>query len=90
MDMREGSNDYHAVVAHLNEQWRVIDSCESYPYRQWILQERGGKTWRNRSFCQNRGTLQRDVREKVGNTGEEAQRILNSLPDRDLGKERAR
>lgn len=85
-DFRESSNDYYAVVVVLNDSWRVIDSKESYPYRQWVLQQRNGKEWRGKSFCQTRAVLERDIRRKVGDIGEEAQRVLASLPDRDMGQ----
>ena len=71
-DRRESSDAYHAVVVVLNDRWRVIDSCEPYPYRQWILQYRdknGPLGWTTRppygSFCQTRAALECSIREKA-------------------------
>jgi hypothetical protein len=91
MDMREGSEGYHAVVAVLNDDWRVIDSCERYPYRQWILQKRRthndlGNAWRGSAYCQTRSCLESNVRERAGDITEEAKSILGQLPHRDLGQ----
>jgi hypothetical protein len=88
----ETADDYDGIVAVLDDRWRVIDSRQPYPYRQWILQQRSGNgphPWKGRSFCQNRGTLERDVRRKVGDIPEAAQRALRGLPDRDLGRPKA-
>jgi hypothetical protein len=69
LEKRESSDGYYAVVLVLNEHWRVIDSCEPYPYRQWILQYRGNNDptgWRGKSFHQIRAAMERSIREKVG------------------------
>ena len=89
-DHRESSDAYYAVVAVLNDRWRVIDSRERYPYRQWVLQQRTrnnpNNAWEGKSFYQSREGLLRTIREKVGqDIAEEAQRVLSGLPDRDMG-----
>lgn len=73
------------IVVQINDRWRVTDDQRPYPYRQWILERRGGTQWHGLSFCQNRATLERDVRRRVGDIGEDAKRALAALPDRNLG-----
>jgi hypothetical protein len=91
MSHRETADDYDHVVVVLDERWRVIDSAEPYPYRQWILQQRTGNSpingWKGRSFLQTREALLRTVREKVGrDTPETVLAPLRHLPDRDMGQ----
>lgn len=49
---RESADDYHRVVAVLNDRWRVIECRDGI---QWVLQRRGspetirGDDWRSRS-----------------------------------------
>ena len=89
MSDHESANDYDHIVTVLNDRWRVIDSNQPYPYRQWILQQRTGngpRPWIGRSFCQNRATLERDIRRKVGDIPEDTKHVLQALPDRDMGK----
>jgi len=50
----ETSDNYAGVVAVLDGGRRVITCCHGI---QWILQERIGGRWRNRSFCQTRHAL---------------------------------
>jgi hypothetical protein len=82
---RDADDNYYGLVAVLNDHWRVVDSKRAYPYRQWILQRRWGEIWHGRSYCQTKAVLMRDIRRRVGDIGEEAQRALACLPDRDLG-----
>jgi hypothetical protein len=84
-DFREGSD-----VARLNDRWRVIDSRERYPYRQWILQQRvrsdPASAREGKTLLQTREAVLRAIREKVGSDiGEGAHHALSVLPDRDMG-----
>ena len=80
----EGADNYPAIVARLNEAWRVIVCPDGI---QWILQSRRGAApgWKNRSYCQSRegllrciGDLARD-KKVVSEAGPLAS--LSSLPD---------
>lgn len=66
---RETSEAYRGVVAKLNERFRVIDSLEKPPHRQWILQRRRSRnnpdTWKGDAYTQKRATLLRVIRERV-------------------------
>ena len=62
-----------AALAQLNDRWRVVDDSS-----QWVLQQREGERWRDRSFCQTKRTLLRCVREYCGQANIGA---LQSLPD---------
>jgi hypothetical protein len=91
---KESSDIYHAVVARLNERWRIIDSCEPNPYRQWILQHRSSllkpDSWTAGapygSFCQTRAVLLRDIREKAGTCDPAALAIIAALPERSAAR----
>jgi hypothetical protein len=85
----ESGDDYPAVVAVLGERWRVIDSCERPPYRQWILQYRDSLKRPHRwtagvygSFCQTRLALERCIREKVLSVDPAALAAIRALPER--------
>ncbi len=65
---REESNDYQAVVAVLDQRWRVIECQDRI---QWILQRRRGSrdglpAWRGESFCRIRSALLQCIHEKSG------------------------
>jgi hypothetical protein len=89
---RESDDDYRSVVAQLNDRWRVIDSRERHPYRQWILQYRKSMKRPNRwsaeppfgSFCQTRAVLLRCIREKAGTVDPAALGIIEALPEKIL------
>jgi hypothetical protein len=103
-EIRETYDDYHAVIAVLNERWRVIDSCERYPYRQWILQYRSSadrpNSWTTKSpfgsFCQTKAALLREAKRKITRSKKPltidpiAWQLLENLPDKDLGQQQAR
>jgi hypothetical protein len=80
----EESDNYHAVVAQLNDGWRVI-VCRSNI--QWILQRRRGERcgrarWEGRSYCRTRQALLRCSREHAGPIEPSAVAILAALPER--------
>jgi hypothetical protein len=80
----EEADDYHAVVAQLNDDWRVI-VCRAGI--QWILQHRAGERhgrtrWAGRSFCRTSEALNRVSRERAGPIDPAALAILESLPAR--------
>jgi hypothetical protein len=52
---------FAAVIAELNERWRVRDDP-----LQWILERRAGNQWLARSFCRTKAGLKRCVREYCG------------------------
>jgi hypothetical protein len=83
----EKADDHPRVVARLNDRWRVIDSGEPHPYRQWVLQQQTASHdgWRGRSFCQSRRCLETATRDKVDDDGALAR--LAALPDR-IGERR--
>lgn len=86
----EEADDYCAIVARLNDSWRVIaGSCGI----QWVLQHgypdknHGGMRWRGRSFCRTREALIRLCRAQkagpnVGPIDPVASAILDALPER--------
>jgi hypothetical protein len=81
--MNEGADDYPAVVAQLNANWRVI-VCGSGI--QWILQrcdgERHGRArWAGRSFCRTSEALRCVCRKHVGTIDPVAAAILAALPE---------
>jgi hypothetical protein len=88
MSTREGADDYHTIIAILNNRWRVIDSCQPYPYRQWILQQRVRNNpnagWEGRSFSQTRIELIKEVKRRLGteDVNKEALLALVQLPDK--------
>ena len=78
----EGADSYAAIVARLNENWRIIVCGAGI---QWILQCRGekygGVRWRHRSFCRTSEALRRVVREHAGKIDPAAAAIFAGLPD---------
>ena len=76
---RESDDSYRAIVAVLNEHWRVI-SCPAGI--QWILQHvkfrRGVRSWEGRSYCRTREALHR----LAGPIDDHARTILDALPGR--------
>lgn len=80
---------------------RLSDFCQVKldDPNQWILQVRGDKkgkfgNWESKSFCTQRATLLRDIREKIiaegGEVDPEAMAAIGALPERfpyKLGKE---
>jgi hypothetical protein len=82
---RESDETYHAVVAVLNDRWRVIVCRDGI---QWILQYRASSKrarrieWKVRSFCRTRQCLLRDVRYRAGEIDPAALSILETLPER--------
>jgi hypothetical protein len=84
MSASEEADDHRAVVARLNDNWRVIVCAAGI---QWILQRRSGKRhgrarWEGRSFCRTREALIRVSREHAGAVDPAAAAILAALPDR--------
>jgi hypothetical protein len=81
----EEADDYHAIVARLNDSWRVIVCAAGI---QWILQRgyrarnHGGMRWRSRSFCRTSEALHRVSREHAGPIDPAAAAILAALPER--------
>jgi hypothetical protein len=80
----EEADDYHAVVARLNESWRIIVCAAGI---QWILQRRAGERhgkarWEARSFCRTSEALNRLSRRRAGVIDPAAAAILASLPER--------
>jgi hypothetical protein len=77
----EGADGYAAIVARLNEDWRIIVCAAGI---QWILQCRGqkygGVRWRHRSFCRTSEALRRVVREHAGKIDPASAAILAGLP----------
>ena len=79
----EEADDYHAVVARLNESWRIIVCAAGI---QWILQRRRGERrgtarWEGRSFCRTSEALNRLSRKHAGAIDPTATAILAALPD---------
>jgi hypothetical protein len=79
----EETDDYHAIVAHLNERWRVI-VCAAHI--QWILQRRTGERhgrarWEGRSYCRTSEALNRLSRRHAGAIDATAAAVLASLPE---------
>jgi hypothetical protein len=80
----EESDDYHAVVALLNADWRVI-VCRANI--QWMLQHRAGvrhgrARWEGRSYCRTSEALNRVSRKHAGAIDPTAGAILAGLPER--------
>jgi len=80
----EESDNYHAVVARLNDGWRVI-VCRAGI--QWILQHRSGQRhgrarWEGRSYCRTQQALIRVSREHAGPVDPAAAAILAAPPER--------
>lgn len=53
----------------LNARWRIIESDDKPPYRQWLLQRnklvKGKLQWLTQSFCQTRAGLRTAISEKI-------------------------
>jgi hypothetical protein len=80
----EEADDYHAVEARLNDEWRVI-VCRSGI--QWILQHRAGQRhgtarWVGRSYCRTSEALNRLSHKHAGTLRPDAAAILAALPAR--------
>jgi hypothetical protein len=80
----EESDDYYAVVARLNDDWRVI-VCRAAI--QWILQHRAGQRhgtarWVGRSYCRTSEALNRLSHKHAGTLRPAAAAILAALPER--------
>jgi hypothetical protein len=77
--------DNYAVVARLNDGWRVIVCGAGL---QWILQRgyraknHGDIRWRGRSYCRTKQALLRCSREHAGAIDASAAGILAVLPER--------
>ena len=75
----EEADSYPAVIAILNDRWRVIECRDRM---QWILQQRKGQrdgqaVWRGRRFHRDREALVGSIRELCGTEAR-----LDGLPDR--------
>ena len=92
MSASEEADAYPAIVARLNDGWRVI-VCRTGT--QWILQHRRSPKkapaddWRGRSFCRTSEALIRCAREHAGEIEPEACSILAGLPARIAVREMA-
>jgi hypothetical protein len=80
----EEADGYGAVVAQLNDNWRVI-VCRSGI--QWILQRRGGERhgrarWEGRSYCRTNEAIKRLSRRFAGAMEPAAAATLAALPER--------
>lgn len=83
-DHRETASDFRAVVAILNDRWRVIECSDRI---QWILQRRdgrrgGGARWAGNSYFRTRDALIRFCRTRAGHCATSAMTILAALPER--------
>jgi hypothetical protein len=79
----EECDDYHAVVALLNADWRVI-VCRANI--QWILQHRAGERhgrarWEGRSYCRTSEALNRVSRKHAGTIDPAVAVVLAGLPE---------
>ena len=80
---REESENYQAIIAKLDAEWRVIECRDAI---QWILQRRAGlrdgePRWDSRCYCRTRLGLLLRVRGLVGECDAVALAILESLPE---------
>jgi hypothetical protein len=81
----EESDSYHAVVARLNGDWRIIVCAAGI---QWVLQRghmarnHGDVRWRSRSFCRTSEALIRCCREHAGEIEPATWTILAAFPER--------
>jgi hypothetical protein len=80
----EEADDYHAVVTHLNDRWRVVVCAAGV---QWILQRRAGERhgtarWEGRNYCRTGEALNRLSRRHAGAIDPTATEILVALPER--------
>lgn len=83
-DDRETASDYSAVVAVLNDRWRVI-ACRNRI--QWILQRRdasraGATRWTGDSYFRTREALIVFCRTRAGQCAASTMAILAALPER--------
>jgi hypothetical protein len=83
---RESDDDYFAVVAVLNDRWRVIRCRDGL---QWIIQYRSsasgtyaGARWASRSHLRTREALIRVCAALTGPIGPATLATLHSLPPR--------
>jgi hypothetical protein len=81
---RESDNNYHGVIAVLNDRWRVIVCRDGI---QWTLQQRKGERrgtarFDARSYCRTREALIRLSRTHAGKICPAAMTILEALPER--------
>jgi hypothetical protein len=78
---RESDDGYFAVVARLNERWRVIVCKDGI---QWVLQfakkRRDRTAWEGRSYCRTREALIRVSSRHAGPIDPHATAILEALP----------
>jgi hypothetical protein len=79
----EEADDYDAVVARLNDRWRVIVCGAGI---QWVLQRRTGERhgrarWEGRSYCRTSEALNRLSRKRAGAIDPGATDILAELPN---------
>lgn len=80
---KETASTYRAVVAVLNDRWRVIECRDGI---QWILQRRGSPEtsraddWRGRSYCRTKEALLRLCGLHAGAIDPAALAVLSALP----------
>ncbi|MGN6310416.1 MAG: hypothetical protein ACTHNN_12770 [Xanthobacteraceae bacterium] len=79
---RENADDYHRVVAVLNNRWRVIDCRDGI---QWILQRRAGERhgrprWDSWRYHRSRDALIASTGSLCGDIDPTAVAVLASLP----------
>lgn len=87
MSRREEADDYRAIVARLNDNWRVIECRDAI---QWIVQQRSGTRhgqprWDGRNYYRTREALLRHVRALVAGGDGITLAIIESLPERIKG-----
>ena len=76
------------VIVQLNDRWRITDDGV-----QWILQHRQSRStdrgtgWKGRSYCTQRGTLCRCIRDHRIDVEPQALHRLDALPPRYLTKQ---
>lgn len=67
----------------LNKHWRIIESRENPPYRQWLLQKWQSKNgWVSESWCQTRSGLLAAIKSKVDSVEPAALDAVSRLPER--------
>lgn len=80
---RESDENYHGIVTHLNDRWRVI-VCQAGI--QWILQfskkNEDGVRWQGRSYRHTRQALIRDASRHSGEISPYAMAVMRQLPER--------
>lgn len=77
MGTRETSNDYHGVIAPLDNANRLV-LCDKGI--QWILQRRKGNRWKGMSFFRTREALLNHLHQTIPNLSKEAEGIVAMLP----------